>query len=93
MSQQRAASSPSLQGAQGSIPFTKATIANAGLIVVLSPDGVIPAKPSRISYHSQEQADRAILASTSSAEAWRSEPGRQVDGTSDQTERARFNAR
>ena len=62
----------------------QATMANAGPIVVLSPDGVVPVKPSRIIYHFQEQADRAILASTSSAEAGRSDPGRQVDGTSDQ---------
>ena len=59
-------------------------MATAGPIVVHSPDGVIPVKPLRIIYPPQDQADRAILTPTSPAEAGRSDPGRQVDGTSDQ---------
>ena len=53
-------------------------------MVVHSPDGVIPMKPLRIIYPFQDQADRAILTQTSLAEAGRSDPGRRVDGTSDQ---------
>ena len=54
------------------------------LIVGLNPDDVRPVKPQRIIDPFQDSADGASLALPSLVEAGRSDPGRQVYGTSDQ---------
>ena len=87
MHQQRVSSSSSPQGAHGPIPSRQDTLAISSRIVVLISGNVRPVKPARIIHSFQDQADRAILAPTSPAEAGRSDPGRRVDGSSDQTRR------
>ena len=84
MSQQHASSSLSSHEAQGSKPSKQETPAATFPIVALSPDAVRPVKPARIIHSHQDQADRASLTQSSSVEAGRSDPDRQVDETSDQ---------
>ena len=85
MSQQHASRSLSSHGAQGPKPSKQETPAATLLIIALSPDAVRPMTPTIIIYSLQDQADGASLAPSSSVEAGRSDPDRQVDGTSDQT--------
>ena len=87
MLQQHASRFLSSHGAQGPKPSNQETPAVTLLIIALSPDAVRPVKPARIVYPFQGQADGASLAPSSSVEAGRSDPDRQVDGTSDQSVR------
>ena len=85
MSQQHTSRSSFPHGAQDPKPSKQEIPAATVLIIVLSPDVGRPVKPAIIIYPFQDQADGASLAPSSSVEAGRSDPDRQVDGTSDQT--------